>query len=74
MLSKFFQVFVANESSSLEVKTAEGASSDEIVKTANGGSTLQLQLTNYPIICLLFFIFCYFYQLKCQEDSEKYIR
>lgn len=47
LISGFFQVTAANGSASSEVKTAEGASSDELVKTTNGGSALGLQLTNY---------------------------
>lgn len=38
LLSTFFQVTAANGSSSLEVNTTEGASSDETLKTSNGGN------------------------------------
>lgn len=41
VISAFWQVTAANESSS-EVKTAAGAASDEPVKNSNGGSTLGL--------------------------------
>lgn len=42
-MSAFWQVTAANGSSPSEVKTAEGASSDEPVKSSNGGSTLGLR-------------------------------
>lgn len=45
LICAFCQVTAANGSSSSEVKTAEGESSDEPVKTTNGGSALGLQLT-----------------------------